>query len=300
MFANAKYLDPKNDLAFKKVFGEAKHKNISISFLNAALNLQGNAKILDLEFIDTVQPPAIESQKESIVDVLVKDEAGNWYIVEMQVAKTPGFEKRAQYYAAKTYCSHFKSGDKYVDLKRVVFLAITSYLVFPNKPDYKSEHIILDKKTFEHDLRDFSFTFVELPKFVKNHDELTTIEDQWYYFLKHAQEDNTILPSLASNKDIREAYDIVERFNWSEQDLRSYERNMLALKDIACRLHGAMEDGLKQGLVQGREQGAAQKSLEIARYFFARGMPLKDIAEAVRIPEAELETMLNRSTLEKP
>lgn len=45
MFANTKYLDPKNDLAFKKVFGEAKHKNISISFLNAALNRQGDARI---------------------------------------------------------------------------------------------------------------------------------------------------------------------------------------------------------------------------------------------------------------
>ncbi|MDR1343384.1 MAG: Rpn family recombination-promoting nuclease/putative transposase, partial [Prevotellaceae bacterium] len=34
----ARYLDPKNDLPFKKIFGE--HKHLLISFLNALLPLQ--------------------------------------------------------------------------------------------------------------------------------------------------------------------------------------------------------------------------------------------------------------------
>ncbi|RUM55609.1 MAG: transposase, partial [Nautilia sp.] len=33
-----KFADPKNDLAFKKIFGDEKHKNILISFLNAVLD----------------------------------------------------------------------------------------------------------------------------------------------------------------------------------------------------------------------------------------------------------------------
>uniref|UniRef100_UPI0037C00DE9 PD-(D/E)XK nuclease family transposase n=1 Tax=Candidatus Wolbachia massiliensis TaxID=1845000 RepID=UPI0037C00DE9 len=37
----------------------------------------------------------IASKKQSIVDVLCKDESGTQTIIEMQVAKTTGFEKRS-------------------------------------------------------------------------------------------------------------------------------------------------------------------------------------------------------------
>ncbi len=194
----SRYLDPKNDLSFKKIFGEEKHKRIPIDFLNALLDLKDERRIIDLEFLNTVQPPHIAARKESIVDVLVQDQRGIKYIVEMQVAKVEGFEKRAQYYAAKTYCAHFGKGKKYHDLKKVVFLAITDYIVFPKKTGYKSDHIILDDKTHEHDLKDFSFTFVELPKFTKKLHELKSLEEKWCYFLKHADESDDINTSQPS------------------------------------------------------------------------------------------------------
>ncbi len=294
----SKYLDPKNDLAFKKIFGEEKHKNISIGFLNAVLHLQGEDQILDLEFINTIQPPAIQSQKESVVDVLVKDQRGNRYIVEMQVSKTPGFEKRAQYYAAKTYSSHLSEGDKYSNLKEIVFLAITSYVVFPNKTDYKSEHVILDKKTLEQDLKDFSFTFVELPKFTKKEEELKTIEDQWYYFFKHAKESNQIIPALASNSEILDAYDIVERFGWTEQELRSYDNNMMALMDARSRLEGALEEGLQrgreEGLQKGRAEGIREERKKVIQSLLAKSFPFATISELTGYSEKEVASVANQ------
>jgi predicted transposase/invertase (TIGR01784 family) len=44
------------------------------------------------------------------VDVLCKDENGVQIIVEMQVSPQQGFEKRAQYYAAKAYSSQLNKG----------------------------------------------------------------------------------------------------------------------------------------------------------------------------------------------
>ena len=44
----AKYLDPKADVTFKKVFGE--HKNLVISLLNALLPLDGVKKIETIEY----------------------------------------------------------------------------------------------------------------------------------------------------------------------------------------------------------------------------------------------------------
>ena len=101
-----------------------------------------------------------------------------------QVAPTKGFEKRAQYYAAKAYSRQLSSGQeedgKYQNLKEVIFIAIADCIIFKDKTEYKSDHVILDKNSHEHDLQDFSFTFIELPKFKKtNISELNTILEKW-------------------------------------------------------------------------------------------------------------------------
>jgi len=246
-----KYLNPKNDLAFKKIFGEEKHKTLPISFINAVLELEGESKIIDLEFLNPKQPPEIAARKESIVDVLVKDQSGVKYIVEMQVAKVKGFEKRAQYYASKTYCAHFGEGQKYHDLKQVVFVAITDYVVFENKKNrYKSSHVILDKDSYEHDLKDFSFTFVELPKFMKELSELKTIEDRWCYFLKNSEECEDVEALIKDSPEIKEAYEILDKHNWNEDQLQEYEKLNMNQSDMFGALDAAEDKGKAEGIQQ--------------------------------------------------
>lgn len=284
----SKYLDPKNDLAFKKIFGQERHKRIPIAFLNAVFNLTGPDEIIDLEFLTTIQPPEIEARKESVVDVLVRDQRGTKYVVEMQVAKIEGFEKRAQYYAAKTYCAHFNRGHKYADLKKVIFLAITSYTVFPNKKSYKSDHILLDSETYEHDLKDFSFTFVEMPKFKKTPSQLKTVEDKWYYFLKHAEESNNIEAVLASDPEIKEAYRVLDRFSWTEQELELYDRIAMAVADYQGGLDAARNEGLEEGEAkglakgreEGREEGRKEAAQELATRLLQMDLPIEQIVRA--------------------
>ncbi|GFR17423.1 uncharacterized protein TNCT_109851 [Trichonephila clavata] len=81
--ALSKFLDPKLDLTFKKIFGTEKNKNILIHFLNDILGFTGVNTIQDVEFLSTIMNPEIASDKQSIVDVLCKDSHGNRYIAEM-------------------------------------------------------------------------------------------------------------------------------------------------------------------------------------------------------------------------
>ncbi|MCA4775187.1 PD-(D/E)XK nuclease family transposase [Wolbachia endosymbiont of Mansonella ozzardi] len=74
--------------------------------------------------------------KENIVDILRRDSTGVQFICEMQVARTTGFEKRAQHYAAKAYSSQANIGARsQEDLKGVIFIAITDFVLFPDKPE---------------------------------------------------------------------------------------------------------------------------------------------------------------------
>ncbi len=183
----SKFLDPKNDFAFKRIFGTEKNQDILIHFINDVLGFEGSEKVKEVTFLKTAQDPDISFRKQSLVDVLCTDETGRQYIIEMQVAKTSGFEKRAQYYAAKAYGQQLAIGGDYDQLKEIIFIAITDFLMFPDKADYYSAHCVLDKKTYSHDLKDFSFTFLELPKFHKTIDELETLTEKWCYFFKHAE-----------------------------------------------------------------------------------------------------------------
>ncbi len=178
--ALSKFLDPKLDLTFKKIFGTEKNKNILIHFLNDILGFTGVNTIQDVEFLSTIMNSEIASDKQSIVDVLCKDSYGNRYIAEMQLARDKGFEKRAQLYAAKAYS---RQSGNYIDFKKVFFIAISNSTLFPTEVEYISTHNIREIKTNGHYLKDFQFVFIELPKFTKNRvEQLENTVERWCFF----------------------------------------------------------------------------------------------------------------------
>ena len=83
----SKFLDPKNDVCFKRVFGSEKNKDILIHFLNDMLEFKEHLPIKEVKFLKTIQEPEIAAHKTSIVDVLCTDEKKNQYIVEIQEVK---------------------------------------------------------------------------------------------------------------------------------------------------------------------------------------------------------------------
>lgn len=263
-----KYLNPKNDVAFKHIFGKPKNKEILIAMLNAVLKSQLHKPIKQVKFLKTSQEPELRVSKQSIVDVLCQDQDGCQYIIEMQVAEREGFEKRAQYYASKAYSSQARQGMEYYNLKEVIFLAFTDYILFEDKKDYKSEHVTLDKKTQDHNLRAISFTFVELPKFAKqcpkNISKLS-LEEKFYYFLDKAEamQNADLKKFIGDDLVIQKAFDALERFNWTESQLNSYEsweknewdhRSTLSFAEQKGKKEGR-EEGIKEGEERGREEG---------------------------------------------
>ncbi|MFV9897412.1 PD-(D/E)XK nuclease family transposase, partial [Rickettsia conorii] len=108
----SRFLDPKNNYAFLKIFGTEKNKDILIHFLNDILGYTGKEVITEVTFLKTIQDHDIAAYRQSIVDVLCRDKYGTQFIVEMQVSKHPGFEKRAQLYAAKAYSKQIIKEDE--------------------------------------------------------------------------------------------------------------------------------------------------------------------------------------------
>ncbi len=309
--AVSKFLDPKNDVAFRRIFGSEDNKDILIHFVNDVLELKGKDKIKEVTFLSTIQIPEIASKKQSVVDVLCKDENGVQLIIEMQVSPQEGFEKRAQYYAAKAYSRQLnkgkKEGARYKDLKAVIFIAISDNIIFKDKIFYKSDHIILDKESYAHDLKDFSFTFIELPKFkITDINLLTNIIEKWCYFFKYADETSEadLHKLIGSDQIIEQAYEELNQYNWTEEELFTYEQEAKRIMDnqaaedykleqineMQKMIEQAQEkiEQAQENALQAKAEGKAEGKIEIAKEMLLDNEPIEKIIKYSQLTKEQI------------
>ncbi|MEY2828972.1 MAG: hypothetical protein RIQ33_830 [Bacteroidota bacterium] len=234
-----KFVDIKNDVAFRKIFGNENRKEVLISFLNAVLLLQENHKIVNVEILTPYQLPDLKGGKVTIVDVKAIDQNYKTYIVEMQVAEVDGFDKRVLYYASKSYSAQIERGDQYQNLNPTYFIGILDFEVTKN-PSYINRHKIIDIKTNENYIKDIEFYFIELPKFNKKENELESVIDQWIYFIKNA-ENLQVIPENLNDKGLKFAYEDADKHNWTKAELEAYDYALMREQDDRGRLTFAVK-----------------------------------------------------------
>jgi len=279
-----KFADPKNDLAFKKIFGNEKHKNILISFLNAVLDFKGDREIVDVKLVNPYQVPKIPELKETILDIKAKNKNGESFIVEMQKKDIGDFAKRSLYYTSKAYVSQLDKGNDYSKLKKVYFIGILNFNIFENK-NYISRHLIINQETNLQDLKDFEFTFIELPKFNKSLNELNTILDKWIYFIKNAENLEMIPKEFKSLKEFKEAFEIATQTAWNKEELEVYEYIALKEADEINALRTAEMKGIKKG----EKRGEKKAKIEIVKNSLKEGLDIDIISKLTKLTIEEIK-----------
>ncbi|MBK8394976.1 MAG: Rpn family recombination-promoting nuclease/putative transposase [Leptospiraceae bacterium] len=276
-----KFADPKNDVAFRKIFGNEGKKVILISFLNSVLNLEGDRKIIDLDFRNTFQLPRITGLKSSIIDVNVKDQTGTKYIVEMQLSQVVAFDKRIQYYVSKEYSSQIEKGDDYYKLTPVVLVGILEFDYFEGN-NYLTRHLILNMETKKNELKDINFNFIELPKFKKELEECKTLADKWIYFIKNAENLDVVPPDVI-DEGLREAYTESDKHNWTKDELDSYDYFLMREQDEKGRVEFAE--------IKAKEEAKKENTLDIGKKLKSLGVDLQSIVKATGLSIEEIEKL---------
>jgi predicted transposase/invertase (TIGR01784 family) len=270
-----KFVDPKTDIAFKKIFGNEAHKNVLIEFLNEMLELE--YPIADVSIANSYQPPTIFGLKETALDIKATDTEGRQFIVEMQVEKELAFAKRALYYSSKAYSQQLKRTEKYHQLKPVIFLGILDFTLFDHESPL-SRHLILNTQNMAHDLKDLEFNFIELPKFTLKEAELETVTDKWIYFLQQAPNLDHI-PTNSNTPALQQAYQIAEQHGWTAEELDAYEAQGLKLG----KARNAMETAHLDGKVEGK--------IEVAKTMLSEGFDAATVARITQLTVAEIELL---------
>ena len=299
-------LDPKNDWAFKQVFGQEKNKAILIHFLNDMLDehvLHGD-RITNVRFLRVDLDTEIALLRQSIVDVLCKTKNGTHFIIEMQKASDSGFINRAVEYASRVYLNQRTKTSKikndkggYKKLMPVIFLAVIDDTLFPKKKAFLSHHQLRDIITGEHDMKQMSFSFFELSKFHKKFDQLETNIDKWAYFFKNAEHiDPKELKSILEDGEIfGDAYKVLESSAYTPEELLEYYRYQQKEEEIQTRIHDAHKSGLKKGKEEGEkigiEKGEKNAKVEAAKNFLAMGLSIEQVAKGTGLSVKDIEKL---------
>ena len=280
-----KFVDVKNDIAFRKIFGNEKKKVILISFLNAVLGLEGLDRIKDVTLLNPFQLPRIKGEKASIIDVKAIDNKGATFIIEMQVAEPEGLEKRILYYTTKDYAAQINSGDDYPLLSPVYFIGVLNFSHFSGT-NYFTKHLIIDEETGECTFKDIQFRFIELTKFKKKADQLVTIIDKWTYFIKNARK-LEVVPDNTDDEGLKEAYEVAAQHNWSKDEYDAYIDEGVRKQDEIGILSLAER--------RAEEKGEQKKEIEAVIGFYENNIPIPIIASSLKISEDKVREIIKKN-----
>ncbi len=259
-----RFVDVKNDVAFRKIFGNEKKTEILISFLNAILKLPKGKRIQTVKILNPYQFPKVNRLKSSILDVRVTDERDISYIVEMQVEEPKGFDKRVQYYTAKEYSAQIEKGEDYPLLNQVIFIGILDFNFFTDDTHYITRHRTLNIKTRKSTLDGMEYNFIELPKFNKKLEEATSLVDKWIYFIKNASTLD-VIPDNVTDKGLMQAYENAETHSWTKKELHDYDYASMRKQDEKGVTQLAEEKAFGKGIEQGKQNEKIDIAIEMIK-----------------------------------
>lgn len=282
----AHYLNPQNDLVFKKIFGE--HPHLLKSFLNAVLPLPDDGLIDTLSYLSPEQTPTIPTFKNTIVDVKCRDAQGRVFIVEMQIQWVPSFMQRMLFGASQAYIKQLEKGEDYESLNPVYGLGLLASSFDYDSDTWYHHYKMVNVQKPERELTGLQLVFIELPKFKPAQFYQKKLQVLWLRFMSEINEKSReIAPEFLAVPEIKQALDLSEEAGFSASELEAYDKywDWVSTQKTLTRgffkegLKEGIEQGLQEGIQQGIEQGKLEEKISFAKKQLSRFVPVDIIAE---------------------
>ena len=281
----AAFADPKTSVVFKRIFGAEARRLLLATLLNHLLELEGDRRIVDLVHLSRAERVGIPELKLSIVDVKCTDATGRRFVVEVQVLKVEGFEKRVVHDASKPYVMQLRHADGYPPLCEVVGVTICNFNLWPDtaasgryKVPMLSRWRMQEQHTCERGLPQISYVFLELPKYAGG-DAPASLIDKWAYFFREATDHDVVPPALA-DLPILEALEVARIATFTPAEWDAYDRAKMAEQDARGALTVARAEGKIEGRLESKIEGERVGELRGKRAALLRVLARVDLEPA--------------------
>lgn len=300
---------PKYDLVFKKIFGDPRHTDVLISFLNSIVEC--NQPITSIQLANIELIPEHVGEKWSRLDVLATTQDNEIINIEIQVRDENNITKRALFYWSRLFSGQLASGHDYSRLKRTVTINVLDFNHFQDNR-YWHKGFIIDPESNEQIDKSLEIHFLELRKMLGARGKNTTLE-MWLQFLNNPYSEEVAqyakeVPAIAEAQQIlaRVNHDPIAREEWRLREKSIYDEASAMAGAKREGMQQGIQKGIQQGIQQGRkegiQQGIQQERAELTRKMqqertilikklLCSGMSIDQIASMFEITPSEVEQL---------
>lgn len=251
-----KYIDLRYDFAFKTIFGTPGNEDLLLMLLDAILP---EKHIQSVELGPQEQLGDSYESKRVIYDIRCKTEHGPMTI-EMQFGEREEFSHRMIYYASRAVSNSVKKGTDDYTLPEIYVIGIANYIlpeVTPNDNIINKYALINreDRKTLLNNT--LNFVTVELPKFIKDEENLSDWTDIMIYLIKNMGLLKS-RPEKMAGKNLDKLFERSMFANMETEEQRRYLDEMMWEIDQRARWKYARKKAVAEGHAEGRAEGRAE------------------------------------------
>ena len=277
-----RYISLLTDFGFKRIFGTDLNKDLLINFLNSLFN--GEEVIKDVKYLNSENVGDVFTERKAIFDVYCENEQGEKFIVEMQNAYQTCFKDRSLFYSTFPIREQAPKGSDWnFCLKKVYVVALLNFKMSDEAFDASDTiHTIalMDTKTNKVFNAKLMFKYVEVGRFDKTDEELTSLSDKWMFVLKNLSRLNN-RPSSLREKIFSRLFEAAAIARFTPIELREYEDSLKAYRDI--------KNSLDTAEAKGREEGINIANLAIAKRMLSDGMDMELVLKYTGLTEKQIK-----------
>ncbi len=297
-----KYLDPKADLTFKKVFGE--HPELVKSLLNALLPFKSKEEeITSVTYLILGMMPKTPIRKYRVLAVECEDAKGCQFIVEIQIIWSKEFMQRVSFADSKVYMRYPSLSEGNAFYKPVYSLNLVNEVFEPELDDYYHYYHLVHEEHADKVIDGLHLVFVELPKFKTHTFTEKKMQVLWLRYLTEIDEKTKEIPAeLLANPEIAKAVSEIEESAYTEEELLGYDDFWDAVsveKTLAGRLERltkANDDAKEKLKATSSQLEATSSQLKEAEEQLKRAN-VEKLESAKKLLQAGVSTDIVASTL---
>jgi predicted transposase/invertase (TIGR01784 family) len=288
-------INPRVDIAFKKIFGVEENKDLLISLINSIVSEED--QVVDITLLNPYNPKNFAQDKLSILDIKAKGESGKRFNIEIQISDEADYDKRALYYWAKLYTEQLKASQDYASLSKAIGIHILNFTSIPSVDKYHNVFHVREKESGLLYFKDLELHTIELKKFSRDvNEELEDIVarvknslDVWVAFLTRNDlfnRDN--LPIKWNNPTLKKALTVLDVMNFGDEERDAYESHLKWLRIEANTLRKYEAKGFEEGMEKGREE----EKMKIASSLLKMGLDIRFIGESTGLSIEEVQSLI--------
>lgn len=243
-----KYINPFTDFGFKKLFGTEFNKELLVDFLNQVLGER--EQVRDLTYLNTEKGGRTERDRKAVFDLYCENEQGEKFIIELQNVYQQFFKDRSIYYATFPLQEQASKGREW---------------------DYCLKAV---------------YTYLEMPKFRKQEEDLVTHFDKWMYVLRNLPrlQDR---PRKLQEKIFEKLFAEAELARLTPEDMSTYQKSLKVYRDNK----NTMDYAIKTAVDAAVDAATRQRNIEIALELKKLNLPVEQIVQVTKLTKEEIEKL---------